>query len=113
MIISISLIAAGFVLLVVGGEVIVRSAVQLAERLGLSTFVIGAVIIGFGSSTPELVTSIEAGLLDSPGIALGCRTPTEQGQEWRVLRSRCWPLVVRSTPYDLVQAVRLARADST
>lgn len=71
MIISILLIVAGFVLLVVGGEVIVRSAVQLAERLGLSTFVIGAVIIGFGSSTPELVTSIEAGLLGSPGIALG------------------------------------------
>ena len=71
MLASIIMIVIGFGLLVAGGEVLVRGAVQLAERLKVSTFVIGAVIIGFGSSTPELVTSIEAGLLGVPGIALG------------------------------------------
>lgn len=65
------LLVLGFCLLVAGGEVLVRGAVSLAERLRLSTFVIGAVVIGFGSSMPELVTSIEAGLLGAPGIALG------------------------------------------
>ena len=65
------LIAGGFVLLVIGGELLVRGAVDLAERLKMSAFIIGAVVIGFGSSTPELVTSIEAGLRGAPGIAIG------------------------------------------
>lgn len=68
---DILLIAAGFLALVVGGEILVRGAVGLAERLKVSTFIIGAVIIGFGSSMPELVTSIEAGLIGAPGIAIG------------------------------------------
>lgn len=68
---EILLIAAGFLALVIGGEVLVRGAVGLAERLRVSTFVIGAAIIGFGSSMPELVTSIEAGLIGAPGIAIG------------------------------------------
>ncbi len=71
MLIDISLIVLGFGLLVVGGEMLVRGAVNLAERLRLSAFVIGAVVIGFGSSMPELVTSIEASFLGAPGIALG------------------------------------------
>ena len=68
---DILVIAAGFLLLVIGGEILVRGAVDLADRLKLSAFVIGAVVIGFGSSTPELVTSIEAGLKGAPGIAIG------------------------------------------
>ena len=43
----------------------------MAERLKVSAFVIGAVIIGFGSSMPELVTKIEAALIGAPGIAIG------------------------------------------
>ena len=68
---NILIIAASFALLVAGGELLVRGAVGLAERLQMSAFVIGAVIIGFGSSMPELVTSIEAGLRGVPGIAIG------------------------------------------
>ncbi|MEM8973500.1 MAG: calcium/sodium antiporter [Pseudomonadota bacterium] len=71
MIANILLIVAGFGLLVFGGELLVRGAVSLAERLKVSAFVIGAVVIGFGSSTPELVTSIEAALIGAPGIAIG------------------------------------------
>ncbi|MEM9357681.1 MAG: calcium/sodium antiporter [Pseudomonadota bacterium] len=71
MIANILLIAAGFGLLVFGGELLVRGAVSLAERLKVSAFIIGAVVIGFGSSTPELVTSIEAALIGAPGIAIG------------------------------------------
>lgn len=69
--IDVSIIALGFILLVAGGEVLVRGAVELAQRLRVSAFVIGAVVIGFGSSMPELVTSLEAAFLGVPGIAIG------------------------------------------
>jgi cation:H+ antiporter len=65
------LVAAGLVALLAGGEVLVRGAVGLAERAGVSPLVIGLVIVGFGTSTPELVTSVEAALAGSPEIAWG------------------------------------------
>ncbi|QQA43622.1 calcium/sodium antiporter [Pelagovum pacificum] len=65
------LLLGGFVLLVVGGELLVRGAVQIAERLGMSPLVIGLTLVGFGTSMPELVTSVQAGLSGSPGIAYG------------------------------------------
>jgi cation:H+ antiporter len=61
----------GFVLLVLGGELLVRGAVRVAERLGVSPLVIGLTLVGFGTSTPELVTSVQAALAGSPGIAYG------------------------------------------
>lgn len=62
---------AGLALLVAGGELLVRGAVQAAERLGISPLVIGLTLVGFGTSMPELVTSVQAGLGGSPGIAFG------------------------------------------
>lgn len=61
----------GLLLLVAGGELLVRGAVQAAERLGISPLVIGLTLVGFGTSMPELVTSVQAGLSGSPGIAFG------------------------------------------
>lgn len=61
----------GFVLLVVGGELLVRGAVGAATRLGVSPLVIGLTLVGFGTSTPELVTSVQAALVGAPGIAYG------------------------------------------
>lgn len=61
----------GLVLLVLGGEFLVRGAVQVATRFGVSPLVIGLTLVGFGSSTPELVTSVQAALSGSPGIAYG------------------------------------------
>ena len=65
------LILAGLVALFVGGEGLVRGAVSIAQRLGLSTILIGAVIVGFGTSTPELVVSLKAALAGQSEIALG------------------------------------------
>ena len=62
---------AGFLLLVLGGEFLVRGAVRVASRLGVSPLVIGLTLVGFGTSTPELVTSVQAALGGSPGIAYG------------------------------------------
>ncbi|QEW22998.1 Inner membrane protein YrbG [Marinibacterium anthonyi] len=61
----------GLALLVLGGDLLVRGAVRVAERLGVSPLVIGLTLVGFGTSMPELVTSVRAALAGSPGIAYG------------------------------------------
>ncbi|MGI9419015.1 MAG: calcium/sodium antiporter [Geminicoccaceae bacterium] len=61
----------GLVLMLAGGEGLVRGAVALAERLGISPLVIGVTLIGFGTSAPELATCIDAALIGAPGIAVG------------------------------------------
>jgi cation:H+ antiporter len=61
----------GLLLLAAGGELLVRGAVQIAERIGVSPLLIGLTLVGFGTSTPELVTSVQASLAGSPGIAVG------------------------------------------
>ena len=61
----------GLVLLTIGGELLVRGAVQVAQRVGVSPLVIGLTLVGFGTSMPELVTSVQAALVGSPGIAVG------------------------------------------
>ncbi|MEC9346805.1 MAG: calcium/sodium antiporter [Pseudomonadota bacterium] len=65
------LVAAGLVLLLVGGEALVRGAVGLADRVGVSKLVIGLTVVAFGTSAPELVVSVQAALEGAPGIAIG------------------------------------------
>ncbi len=62
---------AGLLLLIAGGEGLIRGAVALAERLGLSKAFVGIVVIGFGTSLPELLVSVRAATVGVPGIALG------------------------------------------
>lgn len=50
---------------------LVRGAVSSAKALGVSPLLIGLTLVGFGTSTPELVTSVTAALEGSPGIAVG------------------------------------------
>ncbi len=71
MLLMMASILGGLVALFVGGELLVRGAVAIAHRLGLSHLVTGIVIVGAATSMPEMVASIEAALLDSPGIAWG------------------------------------------
>jgi cation:H+ antiporter len=61
----------GFALLLAGGDLLVRGAVRMAGQLGVSPLVIGLTVVGFGTSTPELVTSVQAALIGAPGIAYG------------------------------------------
>ena len=58
-------------LLFFGGEFLVRGAVDVAKKLGVSSLLIGLVLVGFGTSTPELMTSILAVINENPGIAVG------------------------------------------
>ena len=71
MLVQAGLLVAGLVLLVAGGELLVRGAVRIAERLGLSPMLIGLTVVGMGTSTPELAASVQASMAGSPGIALG------------------------------------------
>lgn len=69
--IDLLLIATGFAGLLLGGNWLVNGAVGLATRWGVSPLVIGLTLVGFGTSMPELVTSVQAALAGSPGIAMG------------------------------------------
>ncbi len=57
--------------LVVGGEMIVKSAVQIATNLGVSEAIIGLTIVALGTSLPELATSVMAAFKHNSDIALG------------------------------------------
>ena len=71
MLLSVLSVIAGLVLLVIGGEWLVKGAVRIADRAGLSPLVVGLVVVGFGTSVPELATSVDAALSGTPGIAWG------------------------------------------
>ncbi|TNE40740.1 MAG: calcium/sodium antiporter [Alphaproteobacteria bacterium] len=64
-------VAAGLVILLVCGELLVRGSVALAEQMGISKLVIGFTVIAFGTSAPELVVCIQAATEGVPGIAFG------------------------------------------
>jgi cation:H+ antiporter len=65
------LILIGLVLLFVGGEALVRGSVSLARKFNVSELIIGLTLVGFGTSAPELVTSLKAISNGSVGIAVG------------------------------------------
>jgi len=68
---DIAYIVIGLAGLVMGGDMLVRGAVALARGFGVSPLIIGLTLVGFGTSTPELLTSLQAALAGSPGIAIG------------------------------------------
>ncbi|MAQ71732.1 MAG: sodium:calcium antiporter [Alphaproteobacteria bacterium] len=65
------LIISGLALLFWGGENLVNGSVAIARKLDISPLLIGLVLVGFGTSTPELITCILAALDNKPGIAIG------------------------------------------
>lgn len=64
-------LAVGVALLTVGGEILIRGALAAARRFGVSPLLSGLVIVGFGTSAPELVVSVDAALSGQPDIAIG------------------------------------------
>lgn len=61
----------GFLLMLLGGDLVVRGAVAIARRLNVSPLLIGLTLVGFGTSLPELMTSVQAALGGAPGISVG------------------------------------------
>lgn len=64
-------IFAGLVLLFVGGEITLRGAIAMAKKLGVSPAIIGLTVIGFGTSAPELLVTVQAALNDQSALAVG------------------------------------------
>ncbi len=60
----------GFLLLVVGGEFLVRASVALSFKFKISKMVIGMTVVSFATSAPELLVSLQAALTGSPAIAI-------------------------------------------
>lgn len=69
--IDILLIIGGLVLLFFGGEALIKGAVALARNFGLSKLLVSAVVVGFGTSMPEMTVSVGAALRGAPDIAIG------------------------------------------
>lgn len=65
------LLALGIGLLTMGGEALIRGSLAAAQRLGVSPLLSGLIIVGFGTSAPELVVSVQAALSAQPDIATG------------------------------------------
>lgn len=65
------LVLLGIGLLASGGETLIRGALAAANRLGISPLLCGLVIVGFGTSTPELVVSLDAAINQLPDLSIG------------------------------------------
>lgn len=61
----------GLIVLVVGGELLVKGAVTIANNFKISPLVIGMTIVSFGTSAPELLVSLQAALDGNPSISIG------------------------------------------
>jgi cation:H+ antiporter len=68
---SAALLLGGLILLVVGGEVLVRGAGGLARAMGMSPLLVGLTVVAFATSAPELAVAVSATLGGNPGLAVG------------------------------------------
>lgn len=68
---DILMILSGLVLLFLGGEGLIKGAVSIARNFGLSKLLVSAVLVGFGTSMPEMTVSVSAAIKGAPDIAVG------------------------------------------
>lgn len=68
---SIPLLLLGFVMVVVGASFAIDSASNIATHFGVSEWLIGVLVIAFGTSLPELIVSITAVIKNKIGMAIG------------------------------------------
>ena len=106
------LIVAGLIGLFFGGEALVRGSVGMARRLAMPPLLIGLTVVGFGTSTPELLVSIEAALRGVPDIAVGNIVGSNIANILLIvgLTSMVWPIRVSGTTLRRDTAVMLTAA---
>ena len=66
-----AVVVVGLAILVWSADVFIDGAVALANKLNVPSFLIGVIILGLGTSAPEMIVSMLAALEGSPGLALG------------------------------------------
>jgi len=65
------LVTIGLIMLISGGELLIRGSMSAANKLQISPFLSGLIIVGFGTSMPELIVSVNAVINNNHPIALG------------------------------------------
>ena len=68
---SIFFIAGGLALLSYSSNIFIDASASIARRFGISPFIVGMVIIGFGTSAPELCVSAMSGMAGHSNLSLG------------------------------------------
>jgi cation:H+ antiporter len=112
---DILLLLGGLIGLFIGGEALVRAAVGIAQRLAIPPLLIGLTVVGFGTSTPELLVSIDAALRGVPDIAIGNIIGSNIGNILLILgvSALIWPIrisggtLVRDTGVMMAAALAL------
>lgn len=100
---AIALVLVGFILLIWSADVLVDNASELAGKLGVSTFLIGVIIVGFGTSAPELFVSAMAAIDNKGNLALGNALGSNITNIGLVLGAAA---LVRTMPIDRTTATR-------
>ena len=100
-------VLAGFAILVIAAEAMVRGAVIIAEKLGISPMVIGMTVIAFGTSAPELMVSLQAALSGSTGLAIGNIVGSNIANVWLILGITCLMAPILAKPDALKRDILL------
>ncbi|MGC1488961.1 MAG: sodium:calcium antiporter, partial [Albidovulum sp.] len=98
--------------LIFGGEALVRGSVNIARRMGISPLIIGLTVVGFGTSTPELLVSAQAALRGVPDIAIGNVVGSNIANILLIvgLTALVWPIRVAGATFGRDAAVMVAAA---
>mgnify|MGYP003642991947 FL=1 len=102
----------GLVGLFFGGEALVRGSVGIARRMAISPLLIGLTVVGFGTSTPELLVSVDAALRGVPDIAIGNIVGSNIGNILLIvgLSALVWPIKVMGATLRRDTAVMVGAA---
>ena len=102
----------GIVGLFLGGEALVRGSVDIARRMAIPPLLIGLTVVGFGTSTPELLVSVDAALSGVPDIALGNVVGSNIANILLIvgLSAMVWPIRVMGDTLKRDTAVMMAAA---
>ena len=65
------IVVCGLGLAIFGAQLLVKGGVAIAQKFNISTLIIGIIVVGFGSSTPELTVNISSALNGKTDLALG------------------------------------------
>lgn len=105
-------VVVGLIGLFFGGDALVRGSVGIARRMAISPLLIGLTVVGFGTSTPELLVSVQAALRGVPDIAVGNIVGSNIANILLIvgLTSLVWPIRVSGGTLRRDTAVMVAAA---
>lgn len=105
-------LVAGFIGLFFGGEALVRGSVGIARRFAIPPLLIGLTVVGFGTSTPELLVSVDAAWRGVPDIAIGNIVGSNIGNILLIvgLSALVWPIKVMGATLRRDTAVMVGTA---